>query len=341
VRYYNIQIGTPSASTALNSLGAGGGRYTSHPNGPGAPPDPGALGAELDLLDVGAHFATGQSWVRIWGVGLSDIAQARNLNPANGGGIGLPITVSGGMGKGLPLANPAQAGVLIEGSIWQAFGNWQGVKQSLDLNLIPGSGRSPPLLGDQAPPVNISFNWMAGTALSTALANALKTAFPNYKQKIAVSPKLVRANTETASYHSLTEFSHYLQDISTSIIKTPGYLGVTIGLNNDTITVSDGTQSFGTPKNILFTDLVGQPTWIGLIEIQVSVIMRGDLNVMDQIKLPAGQVTTTAASLPSLRQGSVFQGTFQILRLHHVGNSRQPEGEAWITTIDAVQVSQS
>ena len=85
--------------------------------------------------------------------------------------------------------------------------------------------------------------------------------------------------------------------------------------------------------------MIGQVTWIDYQTVQLNCVMRADLHVGDYIKMPPGQVTTTAQSYSQFRQGSVFQGTFQISRIRHVGNFRQPMGEAWITTIDAYAVN--
>jgi hypothetical protein len=41
--------------------------------------------------------------------------------------------------KGLPLANPAQAGVILEDTIFQGYGNWIGVEQYLDLVFFSNS----------------------------------------------------------------------------------------------------------------------------------------------------------------------------------------------------------
>src|SRR5262249_10576948 len=131
MRFYDVQIGDT----------ASGLHYTSHPRGPAFPPDPGALNIEMDIQAVG-KMPTYEAYLRIWGVGIDIIGQARNLN-APPGGAGLPITVKGGMGKGLPLANPSQAGVLVKGTIFQAYGNWVGVNQTLDIKMIPGTDRMP------------------------------------------------------------------------------------------------------------------------------------------------------------------------------------------------------
>jgi hypothetical protein len=119
------------------------------------------------------------------------------------------------------------------------------------------------------------------------------------------------------------------------------YPGVGCCLQNGKITVHDGTAPTG-PKQILFTDLVGQPCWIDIATIQIKTVLRGDLAVNMLIKLPPTPVIITAdaqsgnASDPAL----TFQGVFRIKSLRHIGNSRNPDGSsAWCTVIESLQES--
>ena len=41
------------------------------------------------------------------------------------------------MAAGLPLANPAQSGVFVQGQVYQAYGNWIGENMSLTLEIVP------------------------------------------------------------------------------------------------------------------------------------------------------------------------------------------------------------
>jgi hypothetical protein len=84
--------------------------------------------------------------------------------------------LSAGWGKGLPLANDyvsrGLTGIIAQGEVYKAYGNWQGPEQSLDLNLIPT---------DVAPPNGISFICSSGQPLSVSLANSFAVAFPDLK----------------------------------------------------------------------------------------------------------------------------------------------------------------
>jgi hypothetical protein len=329
MRFYDIQLG--QGKTSLH--------YTSHPSGPTGPKDPGALQVEFDIPQVPFHNTNTQGWLRIWGISLQDIAQSRNFNAAVLGMPGAPVVTKGGMGKGLPLANPNQAGTLVQATIFQAFGNWIGTNMTLDLQFMPGQGLVPPQFGLGPPPRNFSISWKANTALSDAIKQTLNAAFPGVKTSINISQNLTLPNDETGFNGNFSQFAEYVNDISRHINNDRNYLGVSITWPSDTIVVSDGTQP-PPVKNIAFTDLIGQPTWILPNMIQVNTVMRGDLSIGDQITLPPSQVTTTSQSFSQFRQGSAFQGTFIIQRIRHIGNFRSPDGTSWITTIEAVNIPQ-
>lgn len=313
MRYYNVSVSDASGSQLL--------AYTSHPNGTAMPPDPGALNVEMDIFAVPFATAKTGSYVRLWGIPLSQIAQAFNLNNQN-------ISIYGGMGKGLPLANSAQAGLLVTGAIQQAFANWIGTDMTLDLILMPGSAPN-----DAAH--NLTVNWKAGTPLSQAIQNTLATAYPGYQANISISPNLVLAHDEPGFYGSLPQFAQYVKARSQDIIGG-NYAGVDITLNGTTFNVFDGTTQQN-PRQIDFTDLIGQPTWIDAGTVQATCVMRGDLSVGDWVKLPPSLVTVTPSAMSAYsqqRQGSIFQGTFYIAQIRHVGNYKQPSGAAWTTVLD-------
>jgi hypothetical protein len=103
MRYYRIEI--DGGSTV----------FTSYENGQNIP---GALQVELDIPVAAMHSpGNAGAFVKIWGVPLSMISQASNLNNK-------AIKVYGGFQKGLPLANPKQAGLLVQDYTYQSFGNW-------------------------------------------------------------------------------------------------------------------------------------------------------------------------------------------------------------------------
>jgi hypothetical protein len=289
---------------------------------------PGAQNIELDIPVALLATPAGSAYVRIWGVSLQEIAQANNLN-------NLTVKVYGGMAKGLPLANPAQSGLLVEGSIQQAFGNWQDVNMTLDLVINASYGTA-------SAPANVVLNWKRGQKLADAIDSALSAAFPAYKRNINISPNLVlTADAEPGFYQTAAQFAQYLNQVSRSIIGG-SYNGVNVLLTQSTFNVFDGTSQTN-PTKLAFTDLIGQPTWIGPNQVHVECVMRADINVGDYVSMPATPlINTTSGALSQyaqIRQGSAFKGTFMVTYMRHVGNYRQPPGNAWITTYDLVQMT--
>ncbi len=312
MRYYDINI-------------EGGPHYSSQGN-------PNALNVELDINIYDADEYGGATAV-IWGIALQDISQATQLAGKN-------VTVSAGMQQGLPLANvqAPEAGMILKGYIWQAFGNWVGTEMWLTLIMlhVDAPMTPPPPNAPNPPPRNIVLNWTKGTMLETALQETLKTGYPKQKLSINISKMLVAPQDNVGYYPNLRDLNAYLRRVSQQIMTgSATYPGVGCCLQNGNLTVHDGTSA-PSPKMIQFTDLVGQPTWIAQRTIQVKVVMRGDLHVDDYIKLPPTPVVTTAVAQSGVPGPLTFSGTFNIKSLRHVGNFRAPDGQAWVTIIEAL-----
>ena len=320
MRYYNIVITDPMTGTVIQ-------QFTNYVNGR---IDLGALDVELDISTAGvANPITSSAFIRVWGVSLQQIAQGTDLS-------GKTIAVYGGMQKGLPLANPAQAGLLVSGSIYPAYGNWIGTDMTLDLQVVPY------LYAGLGAPVNIVLNWKAGVPLATALGNALAIAFPKADVSIAISGNLVQSHDEPGVYGNLQQLGQYLKQ-KTQAMLGGTYPGVDIAQSGSQFVVSDGTATAGgkgAVTEIAFQDLIGQPTWRGLYELQMKCVMRADIPFGASVKLPPTLATVTGAAvvLPGSgavsRSNSAFQGTFRVIRIRHVGHLRQPDAESWNTTFD-------
>lgn len=333
MRYYRIEItdssGQPvnrsAAQTGFQSTAGAPFTYTSHPNGVNSPPDPGALRVELDVWSGPAATTNTNSVVRIHGISLQDISQSTDLN-------GKAMSIYGGMGKGLPLANPRQSGLLAQATIFQCVGNWTGVEQTLDFVLAPAS--APP----GAPDKNLTMNWKANTPLASAIKDTLSTAYPGTKATITISDKLVLAHDEPSFFGSIGQFAQYVEGVSKDVMGSDqNYRGVQVLYTpGGEFRVFDETTQ-NAPKQIEFTDFVGQPTWVGPGTVQATLVMRADILSGDFVKLPPTQLNATQNSFSqfsNLRQGLIFQGNFSVSNVRHVGDSRSPEGSAWVTVLD-------
>ena len=340
MRYYAIKIIDPDTGkilvpdpkTRIFTPTAPGANVSSYASHSGDTFYPGALDLELDLqitgfAEVGAK--TGCA-LKIWGISLAEIGQRAKLN-------GKLIEIYGGFKKGLPLVKPQQAGLLLHGLIFQAFGNWQGTEQTLDFIIYPDSGT-------RESPANIVFDCPAGTSLASAVETTLARAFPRYTRSIHIDPRLVLDHTETHVVASLSEFAYYIFNLSQHIIQDSGYAGVNMRLNTTEIFVYDRSTK-SKPIKIAFEDMIGQPTWVDVAKINISLAMRADISVMDVIQLPPGLLggayvlTTPGAAKPespaTARNYNNFTGAFNVVAVHHFGHYRQPDANSWVTVIDA------
>lgn len=314
MRYYKIEID-------------GGPTYTSFENGQNIR---GALHVDMDIPVAPFSQPMGSAYVKVWGIPLKTISQASDFNRKG-------IKVYGGMQKGLPLADPAQSGLLVQGWIYQCFGNWIGTDQSLDIIIVPGD---PPAKDKPIDtPKDLILNWKKGQPLSEAMKSMLTTAYSGFTADINISSKLVALEDAVGYYSGLYEVGRWVKDMSRSLINQPKYQGVEILLNEKKFTVYDGTTTGSggsNVKNISFKDLIGQPTWILSPSIQFKCAMRADLKVGDQVKLPPTLVTNSAQAQSSLvNQRASFQGNFQISSVRHVGSFLQPDAYSWVSTFDA------
>lgn len=287
---------------------------------------PGALQIEMDIPVAPFASPKGAAYVKIWGIPRETVSQAKDLHEKN-------IKIYAGFKKGLPLANPSQAGLIVQGYIFQPFGNWIGTEMSLDLIVVPGS--APKSSGPSAAPRNIVINWKKGSSLADALKTTLSNAFSGFSTDININNSLTAVQDEVGFFPNLEALASYVKQISRAIVGTNEYPGADIILNGKKFSVFDGTKS-GTAKTISFKDLIGQPTWILAPSIQFKCGMRADISVGDDVTLPKTNVTNSIQAASSLVNQKVnFQGTFQISDVHHIGNFRQPDATAWVTVFNA------
>ena len=330
MRFYNIEITEQDGSPVIDIQKNPVGPFTSLMQY-GAVTNLAALNVYIDLPISTYDAPLGGAMVRIWGLPLYFISQASNLN-------GKKIKVYGGMSAGLPLANPAQQGILVEATIQQAFGNWQGTNQTLDMFIRPSDGGALSVK-------NLTLDWKNDTPMAGAVQQTLETAFKDqgFKVDVKISPDLVAYETITAPYQSVTQFAKKLQEYSKNIIKDEKYQGVKISFSNKTFYVYDGTEPSTNPTVIQFNDFVGQPTWFQPGTVTFKTVMRGDIALGDYIVFPANATSayqlTTAGSQPQARQRSAFNGVYQIQKIRHLGEFRQRGGDNWVTVFEATPES--
>jgi hypothetical protein len=303
--------------------------------------NPGALRVKFDIPVSTFDLPISGAYVRLYGIPLPTLYQAAQFNPSQNWENWCSIKISAGMSKGLPLANPNQAGPITVGSILQAFGNWQGTEQTIDFMIGPSAGTSGNF-GTQGVPKNIVFNWTDGQMLGDAVKNTLTTAFPGAiisgADKLNASLSLPY-QPQYGQYQTMAQFSEAITGISQDIVNgtdgPTGYPGIKIVPTDTGFQLFDGTTT-GTPTQIQFTDLIGQPVWLSPYQLTFKCVMRNDLMVGGYITMPKvpTPTTTTSQSYSQYRNKATFQGTFQISSLRHLGDSRQPSADAWVTVVE-------
>jgi hypothetical protein len=205
--------------------------------------------------------------------------------------------------------------------------------------------------------------------MATQIKALLFFVMPGWTVNVAISPKLILTEDQAGVYQTFDQFAQAVNVLSKSIITDPAYIGVDmVQRPGEIVAVYDRTDAAGTingafaaasaagtpttvgptsvqgaaasatgAKPILFQDLMGQPTWFGVAQVQFNCPMRADINVGDFITFPRAQTTSTEAENQlQAKDRAAFQGTFQIQTIRHVGRFRDPMGTSWITTFQAI-----
>ncbi len=323
MRFYDISIGSALDSSLLastNSAAAQLARYTSLTNN--GKNNGAALKVEFDIPSFAYGDPAGNAWIKISGVNYTDIRASKNLNGAN-------LKFMGGMSKGLPLANPSQAGLLLAGTVQQCLGNFQGTETSLELIVSTKAGAI-------ERPVNLAYTWTKGDTLQAMVTRVLGIAYPGSAVTGSFSDSLVYTEDAPFFYQTLQQFASFVLDTSKAIITDASYQGAQIVSTAGGFHLFDGT-TLPQAKDISFLSLIGQPTWLDFGTMQFKCCLRADLAVGDVVKLPQGtNAINTLNSFTQYRDTLAFQGSFQIVRIRHLGDSRQPDANSWCTIVDCV-----
>lgn len=299
-RYYDIQIFQPNSTQIFRE-------YTSFPKvGNSNQNDPGALNVIIDAFVYNFDTPMAQPFIQIWGVPIADVMQASNFT-------GCTIKVFGGFQKGFPLNNPNQSGGLFEGKIFQSFGNWQGTDMTLDLVVVYDGA----LAGQDA---NISFNWLANTPLSQALATTLTNAFPGVAQTINISSNLVLNHDVPGHYTSLTAFCQMLKPLTQSILGG-SYPGVSIARTTAGFVVQDAgaapPKAVATPIPTFTVDGMTFPVTNGSITVPAALL--NNTQFINSLPSPV-----TLDTSPSDKAANVANGTVTFLGVTPNGTSTSP-----------------
>jgi hypothetical protein len=226
-----------------------------------------------------------------------------------------------------------------------ASGNLSGISNVLsDIAQTFGGG------GWNVTPANLIHNLLPNMPLSSAIQQALSTAFPGSNVNINISSALKLAYQDSGFYQSAQQAFGYWKNLSHSILGSSGYGGVVAWADGKNINVLDfSTQGVNKVIDLDYFDLIGQPTWLDLVTISIKMVMRSDINPGDTVTLPSNTPVTISVPtdtvftntqggfLQSLTLG--FTGSFSVQTVLHVGDSRHPDGGQWCTVIQCVTAS--
>lgn len=325
MRFYDISI-TDQSGTPIIIDGVPM-RFTSFKNGVSTP---GALNIEFDIPVVTEDIPAGNAFLKIWGIPLAILNKARSLNYAN-------ITIMAGMKFGLPLANaqaaaiPIRNGVIYQGSIFQAFGNWQGAEQTLDLIITTQLSATPQDAASKTKP--FVFSCKAGATFADAIKQTMASAKIN--AVVAIDPSVVAAEPIIFTADTITTFAQTLNDQSIRVKKLPAYPGIKVAKTITGYSFTDNSSPGG-GINVDFTDLIGQPAWQDFATVQMKTVLRSDIHVTDTVNLPQANVLNSAKAFSNLKESIAYKGTAWVKSVRHIGNFRQPDANSWVTVIDAL-----
>ena len=348
MRFYSIQI-TDSAGLPINlgnttlapatftSFLQGTGHYTPGYSGL---TDPGALNIEMDIPVVSEEIPSGQGYLKIWGVSLDMVNHASKLNYQN-------ITIYAGFQKGLPLADaqllasPLRNGIIFKGSIYQAFGNWQGNEQTIEMFL------GPQLMPNAVPKdkTPIVLNCPQGAVLGSAIENALTIAGFGVSS-VNISPSLTMMPQPCmGKYDNIFDFATDINQLSKDALSAyPKYAGIKILRNQPNaiskvpiLTVTDNwVPSADAPILINFMDMIGQPVWLDFNTLQFKLMMRSDISIGKTVIMPQNYAINTAQSQSQIKNNIAYTKTAYVSAVRYIGNFRHETGDSWITIIDVL-----
>lgn len=326
MRYYCIEITDSTGQPIKDATGRQIGPWDSSTN------PAGALNVMLDLPVMAMDVNMGGGMVIVGGLPLSMLSQSVNLWMAN-------ITIYAGFQPGLPLASAQpNPGIIMQGQIWNPYGNWEGTLQTLNLVVNPAQS-----FDAQGKPISIPFDGKRGEKLSDVLKRCLTIAYPKTKLNINIHQDLVLVeDLPSTPYSKLSELALMIKNITPGLLNVQGYTGVQIVVQRGQINIFDSSYT-QEPISIALPDLIGQPTWMGYNQISFKTPMRADLQVGDIISLIPKVMSSPAAILAmsspqaytQQRQDSNFHGEFSITSMRHIGEYRNASGTAWVTAFEA------
>ncbi|VFS51409.1 hypothetical protein [Budvicia aquatica] len=308
MRYYRIEITDENGGPINDSEGNVIGPWdTEKTKGVG-------LHVVFDIPTLGLDAGIAGASLAVFGLPLSILRHAVNLRGAR-------ITMYGGFQDGLPLANPEQSGVVVNGWISMAYGNWVGVNQSLNLTISPI-----PWLTEEGKGIAITLSGERGDKLSDVIRRGLTPAFPEeFPIKINIRDNLILREPLKVPCYTIFAVAVQIKRIVQSLSGgDTSYAGIRVVAHKGSIEISDDSYE-PEEKDIAAKDLIGQPCWLGPMVMSFKTPLRTNLSINDRVKLPesllSGSPLVVGSQQSKLPESARlnFSGIFQIIAIRHIG----------------------
>ncbi|MDF7674219.1 hypothetical protein PT277_02305 [Acetobacteraceae bacterium ESL0709] len=307
--------------------------------------DGGALDIEFKVDQVSLDNYTLAS-ITIYGVDSDVLNMADSME-------GRVVELRGGMGKGLPLSNPALYGQILYGTVVTGAASWTGPNTSLTLYVKPHVATSDKEDVDLNKRVTITddqnkkkksqnafiVNIKKGDQIRDALGKCVQPHFKDYKILFeSTLAENLTADKDFANYYEkLEDFAYDIGGKEDCLWKYYTGLNLKIYTQDKFFIFADGTSDKD-PKQIEFSQMIGQPSWDGKDNIiKFSCLLRADLHIGDKIILPlfddlGKPVDDTVQKLPATKHKSRYSGVFYITAVNYYGWFRSKEGKDWNAT---------
>jgi hypothetical protein len=297
MRYYDILI-TDKDGGEFARFGTSGGTglhiEASFPITPGASP-------------------AGEATIKIFNVPLSMFSRASDFQ-------GKSIYIRGGMDRGLPLANPEQRGLLLQGQIFFASGTREGKACYLSFTIFAQNN-------PRTEPKNLTISWYKGEPIDNAIKNTMTNAgYARTETKISENTKAQRDTH--ACFSTIRQFSDWLKKLGIEChYKTA---------ENNYVFTDKSQDSKSSPKEISIFDFLGQPTWLGPGLAAIKVVLRGDIQPDQYIEIKDPQLSQQAGivNAPITQENRLgFKGVFDVVAVTHYMNYYDLAAENWCTVL--------
>ncbi len=298
--------------------------WTSYPNGEY---DPKAQNIIFDILTFDSGLASSVYTITVEGVSFHDIQQHSNFR-----NYGLRLYA--GMGPGLPLSNNQPApGIVAQGYVKEAIGRWQGTEMTVTFVVVPD-------IFDLESPGNLVFVWSPGQSFANAISSTLDIAYPNFTKKIMVSDNLSTPGKVVHYASNFMSLALFIKELTKKNINS-SYSGVSMYIQNGDIFVTD-ESTFESRETIQlkYDDLIGQPVWAEAGKIDIFTMMRADISVANNVKMPVVLMSVPGLVVenPSIENTAYnyelsFFGKFLVNSIRQIGNFRMDNANAWCSVI--------